>query len=146
MRIVILFILGTAVLSLSCSGTKKSLRKSSTPVTEIIVPEIEEKHIQEPAVEIREVEEKLVPIGQKLPDPDRYFIIIGSFRILENAKKYQDQISKNGFRSVIMKNEAGLYRVSVVSTNDIEHARDEVRRIRRLFPQYYDTWLLIQKY
>jgi len=121
------------------------LRKSKKSATENIVPKIEEKQITEPATEIKEVEEKLVPIDEKLPDPHRYFVIIGSFRNPDNAKKYQGQILKKGFSSEILKNEAGLYRVSVMSTDEIEFARDDVRRIRRLFPEYYDTWLLIQK-
>lgn len=121
------------------------MRKSKKSATENIVPKIEEKQITEPATEIKEVEEKLVPIDEKLPDPHRYFVIIGSFRNPDNAKKYQGQILKKGFSSEILKNEAGLYRVSVMSTDEIEFARDDVRRIRRLFPEYYDTWLLIQK-
>ena len=121
------------------------MRKSKKSATENIVPKIEEKQISEPATEIKEVEEKLVPIDEKLPDPHRYFVIIGSFRNPDNAKKYQGQILKKGFSSEILKNEAGLYRVSVMSTDEIEFARDDVRRIRRLFPEYYDTWLLIQK-
>ena len=145
MKVLICVIIVTAIVSFSCAGTNKHLRKSKKSATENIVPKIEEKQISEPATEIKEVEEKLVPIDEKLPDPHRYFVIIGSFRNPDNAKKYQGQILKKGFSSEILKNEAGLYRVSVMSTDEIEFARDDVRRIRRLFPEYYDTWLLIQK-
>ncbi|HBH82440.1 MAG: hypothetical protein A2X05_06785 [Bacteroidetes bacterium GWE2_41_25] len=145
MKVLICVIIVTAIVSFSCAGTNKHLRKSKKSATENIVPKIEEKQITEPATEIKEVEEKLVPIDEKLPDPHRYFVIIGSFRNPDNAKKYQGQILKKGFSSEILKNEAGLYRVSVMSTDEIEFARDDVRRIRRLFPEYYDTWLLIQK-
>ena len=122
----------------------KNLRKSKISTSENIVLKIEEKQKSEPAVEIKEVEEKLVPINEKLPDPHRYFVIIGSFRNPDNAKKYQGQILKRGFNSEILKNQAGLYRVSVMATDEIETARDDVRRIRRIFPEYFDTWLLIQ--
>ena len=145
MKVLICVIIVTAIVSFSCAGTNKHLRKSKKSATENIVPKIEEIQISEPAVEIKEVEEKLVPIDEKLPAPHRYFVIIGSFRNPDNAKKYQGQILKKGFSSEILKNEAGLYRVSVMSTDEIEFARDDVRRIRRLFPEYYDTWLLIQK-
>ena len=145
MKILIYVIISIGLLSFSCAGTNKNLRKSRKSATENIVPKIEEKQISKPAVEIKEVEEKLVPINEKLPDPHRYFVIIGSFRNPDNAKKYQGQILKKGFSSEILKNEAGLYRVSVMSTDEIEHAREDVRRIRRIFPEYYDTWLLIQK-
>jgi len=145
MRILIYIIIGTAMLSISCAGTNKNLRRSKKTAPENTVAKIEEKQISEPAIEIKEVEEKLVPIDEKLPDPHRYFVIIGSFRNPDNAKKYQGQILINGFRSEILKNEAGLYRISVMSTNEIEPAREDIRRIRRVFPEYYDTWLLIQK-
>ena len=145
MKILIYVIISIGLLSFSCAGTNKNLRKSRKSATENIVPKIKEKQISEPAVEIKEVEEKLVPIKEKLPDPHRYMVIIGSFRNPDNAKKYQGQILKKGFSSEILKNEAGLYRVSVMSTDEIEHAREDVRRIRRIFPEYYDTWLLIQK-
>ena len=126
-------LIGTALLSFSCGGTNKHFLKNKKSATENNLPKI------------KEVEEKLVPINKKLPDPHRYFVIIGSFRNPDNAKKYQGEILKDGFNSMILKNEAGLYRVSVKSTDDIELAREDIKRIKRLFLEYYDTWLLIQK-
>jgi cell division protein FtsN len=138
-------LIGTALLSFSCAGTNKQLRKNRKSITAILIPETEKKQILEPTVEIKEVEEKLIPFGEKLPDPSRFFVIIGSFRYPENAKKYQMQILTEGFNSEILRNEAGLYRVSVMSTNEIAAAREDIRRIRRTFPEYSETWLLIQK-
>jgi len=137
--------IGTAMLYFSCAGTNKQLSEGSNPGTQNMEPVVQKKTETAPEAEIREVEEKLVPIDEKLPDPHSYFVIIGSFRVPENAKKQQDQISKKGFRSEILKNEAGLFRVSVMSTNEIRIAREEIRRIRRDFSEYSDTWLLIQK-
>jgi hypothetical protein len=94
MKILICVIIYTAILSFSCAGTNKHLRKSKKSDTENIVPKIEEKQITEPAIKIKEVEEKLVPFDEKLPDPHSYFVIIGSFRNPDNAKKYQGQIVK----------------------------------------------------
>lgn len=136
MRILVSIIISSVLLTLACNVTKKRLRESGTIIEKEVIP---------PTAEIKEVEEKLVPIDEKLPDTHRYFVIIGSFRNPDNAEKYQGQILKKGFTSMILKNEAGLYRVSVLSTNEIETARDDVRRIRRVFPEYYDTWLLFQK-
>ena len=138
MRILVGIIISSVFLTLACNGTKKRLRESGNSV-------IIQKEVIPPIAEIKELEEKLVPIDEKLPDTHGYFVIIGSFRNPNNAEKYRGQILKKGFTSVILKNEAGLYRVSVLSTDEIETARDDVRRIRRVFPEYYDTWLLIQK-
>ena len=98
-----------------------------------------------PEKAINEIEEKLVPYNEKKSDPHQYFVITGSFRNYENAKKFQIEILNNGFTSEILKNESGLYRVSVMSTDEIDAAREMIRKIRRAFYEYSDTWLLIQK-
>jgi len=118
-------VISLVVFSTSCAGLNKRLHKNNPP--------------------IKEVEEKLVPIENVMPSPEDYFVIIGSFRNPDNAKKHQSDVMKDGFSSEILKNDSGLYRVSVKATNDINAARIEVRRIWSLFPQYSDTWLLIQK-
>jgi len=123
-------VISLVIISTSCAGLNKRLHKNDTPMLN---------------TPIREVEEKLVPNEEVMPSPEDYFVIIGSFKIPENAKKHQGDVMKDGFRSVILKNENGLYRVSVLATNDIEVARNEIRRIWKTFPQYSDTWLLIQK-
>lgn len=145
MRILIYLIIVSVLLSSSCAGINKRLRKNRRPVAENVIPKIEEKKMPETAIPIKEVEETLVPINEELPEPHRYFVIIGSFRNLDNAKKYQKQIFKDGFSSEILKNEAGLFRVSVMATDVIDVARDDIRRIWGIFPEYFDTWLLIQK-
>jgi cell division protein FtsN len=145
MRILIFLIIGSVLLSSSCAGINKRLRKSRKPQTENVDYKSEEKKTLMPATPIKEVEEKLIVHNEKLPDPHRYFVIIGSFRNPDNAKRCQNQIKKDGFVSEILKNEAGLYRVSVMATDDVTQARNEVRRIWARFTRYSDTWLLIQK-
>ncbi len=145
MRICLIIILTISLIFGSCSGTKKQLRKNKKSKVENIsdIPVV--KPVAEPEVQIKEIEEKLVPMNEKLPDPHHYFVITGSFRNPENAKKYQTTLVRQGFISEIHKNDSGLYRVSVLSTDEIEAAREKIRQIRRLFPEYYDTWLLVQK-
>jgi hypothetical protein len=127
MKFLIYFVLGFVVLSSSCA--RKTLVRKST----------------EPASIIKEVEEKIVPNEDGITNKHQYFVIIGSFRNPENSKKYQELIEKEGFRSEILRNEDGLYRVSVIATDEISIARDEVRRIWKSYPKYHDTWLLIKK-
>ncbi len=126
----------------SCSGSNKWFRsgeKKNAPEGTSI------KTTLMPATPIKEVEEKLVPNDEKAPDTHKYFVVIGSFRSSGNARTYQSQIAKDGFASEILKNDAGLYRVSVKATDDITEARNEVRRIWAKFPKYSDTWMLIRK-
>lgn len=98
-----------------------------------------------PSAVIKEVEEKVVPVDPGLSANYSYYVIIGSFRDPDNAREYQEEISAKGFNPTILRNEEGLFRISVLSTNNIETARNEIRRIRRDFPEHEDTWLLIQK-
>ena len=133
----------TLLLTLSCSSTKTSLfggkkKESSVQGTSI------NKTLM-PATPIKEVEETLVSNEEKAPGPEKYFVIIGSFKDPVNAKEHQAIVRKDGFSSEVLKNEAGLFRVSVMATDDITAARDEVRKIWAKFPRYSDTWMLISK-
>lgn len=143
MKHLIYFLTCIVIFSASCSGLNKRLNKSRKPESEKVTPKAEEKNAPEITTPIKEVEEKLVPNEDGITNHHRYFVIIGSFRNPENSKKHQEQIKKEGFSSEVLKNDEGLYRVSVLATDDINIARDDIRRIRSIFPKYSDTWLLI---
>lgn len=145
MRILPFFIIGAIMITTSCSSTKTSLSGSRKQDKEKSVKGTSINRTLMPATPIKEVEERLVSNDDKAPSPGKYFVIIGSFKDPANAKEHQTIIRKDGFASEILKNDAGLYRVSVKATDDIAEARNEVRRIWAKFPKYSDTWLLIQK-
>jgi len=135
----IIILLFLVLIFTGCGGPQKSAiapdhskQTAKTSVTEMSP----EKAVEQ---QIIEIEEKLVPVNNLPPDPARYFVIIGSFRIPENATNYQKEIEKDGFLSDLLKNEAGLYRVSVMATDDILKARNEIKRIRTNYPKYYDA-------
>jgi len=75
----------------------------------------------------------------------RFYIILGSFGVYENAQKFKKQLMAEDFFPGILINEAGLYRVSVNSYDDEGVARARVGEIRQKFPKYSDLWLLIKK-
>jgi hypothetical protein len=75
----------------------------------------------------------------------RFYIILGSFGVYENAQKFKKQLMAEEFFPGILINEAGLYRVSVNSYDDEGVARSRVSEIREKFPKYNDLWLLIKK-
>ena len=141
-----------ALVAASCGGVKKKSKTGSTPaavVTQPVVAETVKEEVKVPVVipePIKEVEEKIVPVNNKPVDPSRYFVIAGSFRSADNARKRQAELLTEGFRtSELMRNEAGLYRVSVMATDDVVQARTEIMRIRSGFKKYNDAWLLISK-
>lgn len=73
---------------------------------------------------------------------EKYYIIMGSFRILENARKLQVQLGIEGFSAQLLQNDEGYYRVSVLSYNQISDARSKVLTIRMQYPKYHDAWVL----
>lgn len=79
-------------------------------------------------------------------DNNNYFVIIGSFSILENAITYRENLINEGFSPIILQSEtAGYYRVCVNSYQNEEDARRRVSLIRQQYPKYFDTWLLIKE-
>lgn len=75
----------------------------------------------------------------------RYYVILGSFKVLENARNFRQQLINESFLPSILENEEGLYRVSVSSYDDEQMARQRIASIRERYEKYSDLWLLIQK-
>jgi len=144
MKIIKCLLIVSVLLSGSCASMKKGT-KGNKQESESGVQGTAPKKTLMPATPIKEVEEKLVSNEDKVPGPEKYFVIIGSFKDPSNAKEHQVIVGKDGFKSEVLKNDAGLYRVSVMATDDITAARNEVRRIWAKFPGYSDTWMLIRK-
>ena len=74
-----------------------------------------------------------------------FHVIVGSFSSNENAKKLKTEMISKGFSPVIMQNENGMYRVSIVQTNSENEARGVVTQVRSKFSEHKDTWLLKKK-
>ncbi|MCY1720800.1 SPOR domain-containing protein [Prolixibacteraceae bacterium Z1-6] len=74
-----------------------------------------------------------------------FFVIIGSFGQLDNAKNYRATLLEEGFTPIILHSETGYYRVCVNSYKKESEARSRVSQIRQGFPKYSDVWLLIKE-
>ncbi len=129
----------------ACSSLKKpsssSFEDSDSPyVKEEVKPKVEATPKK---IVVKEEKVKMLDIenGQF-----KYYVIIGSFRVLENAKNYKQELIKEGFAPVLMENEDGLYRVSVAAYNVESSAREKIAEIRSKYKKYSDVWLLIRKY
>jgi len=98
-------------------------------------------------VSVKSTEERVTAANGEAKDfgSKRFYIILGSFGVYENAQKFKKQLMSEDFYPGILVNEAGLYRVSVNSYDDETIARNRVGEIRQKFPQYSDLWLLIKK-
>jgi cell division protein FtsN len=134
----------------SCGTTTKTTKKtieSEKSKVPVAVSRAEkelqkEKNAAEDSITVRQ--EKLVEaVGTPVPS-EKFFVIIGSFRVPENVEKYKKEMRAEGFSPFVLRNEEGLYRVAVFSYDDEKRARDKVRAIKRAFPHHDDTWLLIK--
>lgn len=77
-------------------------------------------------------------------EENTYFVIIGSFSQLDNAKNYRETLLDEGFTPIILHSETGYYRVCVNSYKSESEARSRVTQVRQAFPKYSDVWLLIK--
>lgn len=90
---------------------------------------------------IRQIGDQSVSQSGKEGD---YYVIIGSFKKLNNAQAACDVSVRQGFLPSIMENDEGLYRVSVYNGTE-KSARRKVAEIRNKYAEYADVWLLIMK-
>lgn len=75
----------------------------------------------------------------------RYNVIVGSFSNVDNAVKLQAKLNGMGYHSIIMKNNAGMSRVSIAGFDEERAAREELLKVREQYPEFADAWLLISK-
>jgi len=78
-------------------------------------------------------------------EDNTFFVIIGSFSQLENAKNYRTTLLDEGFTPIILHSETGYYRVCVNSYKNENEARSRIAQIRQSFEKYSDVWLLIKE-
>jgi len=76
---------------------------------------------------------------------NKFFVIMGSFSVLENAKRLKETLTAENFKPVILKNETGMFRVCGNSYADESEARARIAEVRTNYPKYSDIWLLIKK-
>ena len=76
---------------------------------------------------------------------NKFFVIMGSFSVLENAKRLKETLIAENFQPGILVNESGMYRVCGNSYADESAARARIAEVRAKFPKYSDIWLLIRK-
>jgi cell division protein FtsN len=139
-----IFLSVLVVFALGCKPKKNIVKsRDNRIVEEQIVPQKGiEPQLEEKPVIIKE--ETLVSVGEsaQFKPNENFFVVLGSFKILENAKKFQNELNIEGFKSQILQNDQGLYRVSAFTYKEIADARSKVLTIRKEFPKYNDVWLL----
>ncbi len=136
-NVTLFFFIILAVMVGSCKSTKKTTSKSTSPY---LTEEINSK------TEVTVREEKVKHVDQPGNTPVyRYYVIIGSFKVVDNARQAKTELTGEGFTPVILENENGLFRISVGAYNDESAARSQIAKIRAGSDKHDDVWLLVRK-
>ena len=154
-KIAILIIMAVFALS-ACKTTKTQPEVKYTPPANqpkvFAVPEtVETPKPEKPAqpdnsVSLRKESVTFTEAADKSEnEANTYFVILGSFGQLDNAKTFREDLLNEGFSPIILHSETGYYRVCVNSYKSETDARSRVREIRQAFPKYADLWLLIKQ-
>ncbi|GAO27885.1 SPOR domain-containing protein [Geofilum rubicundum] len=144
-KIVLLAVTVVFIISSCASMRKGSSRFDSSEslyVQEDEPPKVavaEDKSL-EPAIVVRQ--ERVKPVEHSGPGYD-YYVIVGSFQVLDNARRFRTDLIQEGFTPMMLESEEGFYRVSVAAFNDELAARERLGEIRRRHEKYNDVWLLI---
>ncbi|MCG6188264.1 SPOR domain-containing protein [Maribellus maritimus] len=117
-----------------------------TSSTETVTKKEEPKTVEEKPVSMRKEQVSFTQQADRVSnEANSFFVIIGSFSQLENAKNYRETLLSEGFTPIILHSETGYYRVCVNSYKNEQEARTRVSQVRQAFPKYSDIWLLIKE-
>jgi len=73
----------------------------------------------------------------------QFSVVIGSFLNRTNAVSLKERMTNQGFRSFLVQNERGMYRVIVATYNDKGSAVSERERVKdKYYPEFQDAWIL----
>lgn len=143
MKVLSIVLFLVAIMAVGCK-TQKIASKPAPVKSETIKSETASKPGN---VSVKSTEERVSAAKGEASDfgSKKFYIILGSFGVYENAQKFKKQLMAEDFYPGILVNEAGLYRVSVNSYDDETIARNRIGEIRQKFTKYNDLWLLIKK-
>jgi len=134
----------------ACKSTKKQPQVQYTPPEAqpkvFTVPETTKPVAEDKSVSLRKESVTFTEAADKTGnEANSFFVILGSFGQLDNAKNFRETLLNEGFTPIILHSETGFYRVCVNSYKGESEARSRVTEIRQSFPKYADLWLLIKQ-
>ncbi|HAX96688.1 MAG TPA: hypothetical protein DCY35_09245 [Prolixibacteraceae bacterium] len=154
MKRIVFFVLVIGVAFASCKSSRKAASTSFEPAVEqtsataapkvFQVPEVKETPAPSNDQPISVRKESFTFTQPEDQNQNSYFIIVGSFSSMENAKNFRQTLMSEGFTPIVVQSETGYYRVTVDSFTSEAPARTRLLQIRQNFPKYNDAWLLIK--
>ena len=152
MNIILYVIIASVLLLGGCRARRLTIPEAPVPAHRGVIadqpaPSPAVQQPAEPAPQIPTRSERFTfvqPADQAIHETNRFFVILGSFSVMENATRFVETLRTKGFDPVILMSETGMHRVSIDSFNDENIARTRVARIRANYPEHADAWLLIR--
>ncbi len=134
-----IFLVASAILLIAVACKDKKQPAEPEPVSQ-------ENEISEPAEPDTVAQEDT--ITEPPPEPDKYFLIAGSFERLNNAETFQKEMAGKGFKSEVITRNWGpnreYYKVSYMGFKDkqeaISHMKEERNKEGR-----DSVWVLVKK-
>jgi cell division protein FtsN len=159
MNRIIFFAIVMVLAFTACKTTKQAAQSPYTtdPTTqpkvfsvptgnETVTSEPATKAVSESPVSVRKEQISFTQQEDKSQnESNSFFVIIGSFSQLDNAKNYRETLLGEGFTPIILHSETGYYRVCVNSYKIEQEARSRIAQVRQAFPKYSDIWLLVKE-
>ena len=139
------------VLICSCKSSKKATQADQTDATERYYEEISRVELElAKIVEDVSTTDIVVRTESVRPvEPERrmyrFYVIIGSFRDFNNARRYNIDLVNKGFSPEVLESENGLFRVSVGGYDVEAAARARIAEIRARYSEHRDVWLLVRR-
>lgn len=137
-----IFLMSAVILILGAACKEKKQAPPPPPPA----PKAEVVAEPQDTVEVAPVQEEVVyaePV-----EPDKYFLISGSFQEYANAEKHQKELANQGFSSEIIHRQHGpnneFYRVSYQSYSSWKEALNNLESERNT-PGKEGVWLLVKK-
>jgi cell division protein FtsN len=144
MRISLIIILAAFIVLPSCKSKRMTVAEPPPAVEEVAVASQPDP---EPEV-IAEIPARTERFTFERPEEQtahEFFVIVGSYSMIENANRARTILTNQGFNPIILKSETGLNRLCIDSYTNETQARVRVHQIRTNYPEYHDAWLLIRQ-
>lgn len=116
--------------------------KPQVPV-EVVTPPSQPAPVT-PKVEVKVRQESFTAVDKKdeAMAQKHYHVVVGSFGKQDNATRLRSLLASQGYTPIVVVNEAGMYRVIIISCETYDEAHKAANVVRATYP---DAWILSQK-
>ncbi len=107
---------------------------------DVVVDTVEEQKVEEKVVKVREVKPVEKPKVVTKKHQKRYYIVVGSFKKFNNAKKLNSYFKSKGYKPMVLPRTNEFNRVAIVSYVKEAEARRAIKKLKAEHNNY-TFWL-----